>query len=243
MSGIYHNFIFDPIYNFLIFLFNALPWADAGIIIIILTIVVRLIIFPLSRKAIHTQVKMAEIAPELEKIKEKYKDKSEEQAKQILSLYKDKKVNPFSGIFVIIIQIPIIFALYQIFLHFPEINEALLYPFISAPGEINTTFLGLMDITSKSLIIALLAGLSTFFQFKISMRNQTPPQGNSFGSNLARNMQLQMKYFLPVIVFFVSYSISGAIALYWLTNNLFGIGQELVIRKKMKATPQEPAQA
>lgn len=237
MSDLYHNFVFDPIYNFLIFLFSALPWADAGIIIIILTIVVRLIIFPLSRKAIHTQVKMAEIAPELEKIKEKHKDKSEEQARQILALYKDKKVNPFSGIFVIIIQIPIIFALYQIFLHFPEVKSELLYSFVSAPGEINTTFLGLMDITGKSLILAFLAGLSTYFQFRISMKNHTPPKGDTFGSNLARNMQTQMKYFFPVIVFFISYTISGAIALYWLTTNLFGIGQELIIRKKMATTP------
>lgn len=239
MSNLYHTFVFDPLYNFLAILFNTLPWADAGVIIIILTIIVRFVIFPLSRKAIRTQVKMAEIAPELEKIKEKYKDKSEEQARQILALYKDKKVNPFSGIFVIIIQIPIIFALYQIFLHFPEVDESLLYSFVTAPEQIKTIFLGLTDITGKSLVLAFLAGLSTFFQFRISMKGQTPPQGNSFGSNLARNMQTQMKYFFPVIVFFISYSISGAIALYWLTTNLFGIGQELIIRKKL-ATPPTP---
>lgn len=238
MSNIYHNFVFDPLYNFLAVLSNFLPWADAGVIIIILTILVRIAIFPLSRKAIHTQVKMAEIAPELEKIKEKYKDKSEEQAKQILSLYKDKKVNPFSGIFVIIIQIPIILALYQIFLHFPEVNKALLYSFVTAPEFVNTNFLGLVDITGKSVVLALLAGASTFLQFRISTKGQTAPQGNSFGNNLARNMQTQMKYFFPVIVFFISYSISGAIALYWLATNTFSIGQELIIRRKMKATHQ-----
>src|SRR3989344_2198806 len=234
MFFLYHTFFFDPLYNVLVILFKALPWADAGIIVILLTVLVRLIIFPLSRKAVLTQVKMAEIGPDLAKIKEKYKDKAEEQARLTLALYREKKVNPFSGILVIIIQIPIIFALYQIFLHFPEVKSALLYSFVSAPDLINTSFLGLLDITAKSITIALLAAVSTFFQFQISMKGQTQPKGDSFGDNLTRSMQTQMKYVFPVIVFFISYSISGAIALYWLTTNLFSIAQELFVRKNIK---------
>ena len=234
MFFLYHTFFFDPLYNVLVILFKALPWADAGIIVILLTVLVRLIIFPLSRKAVLTQVKMAEIGPDLAKIKEKYKDKAEEQARLTLALYREKKVNPFSGILVIIIQIPIIFALYQIFLHFPEVNSALLYPFVAAPDHINTIFLGLVDITAKNAIIAFLAAVSTFFQFRISMQGQVSPTGNSFGNNLARSMQTQMKYFFPVIVFFISYNISGAIALYWFTTNLFSIVQELFVRKRLK---------
>lgn len=234
MSFLYHTFFFDPLYNVLVILFETLPWVDAGIIVIFLTILVRLIMFPLSRKAIHTQVKMTEIAPEMAKIKEKYKDKAEEQARLTLALYREKGVNPFSGILVIIIQIPIIFALYQIFLHFPEVNSSLLYSFVTMPEHINTIFLGILDITAKSIPLALLAAMSTFFQFKIASKGQTQPKGNSFTDNLTRSMQTQMKYFFPVIVFFISYSISGAIALYWLTTNLFSIGQELIIRKKLK---------
>ena len=105
MSFLYHALFFDPLYNLLVLLFKVLPWADAGVIVIILTIFVRLIMFPLSRKAVLTQVKMVEIGPELAKIKEQYKGNAEEQAKLTLALYKEKKVNPFSGIFIIIIQI------------------------------------------------------------------------------------------------------------------------------------------
>ena len=235
MSFLYHTFFFDPLYNILILLFGLFPWADAGIIVILLTVLVRLIMFPLSRKAVLTQVKMAEIGPDLAQIKEKYKDKAEEQAKLTLALYREKGVNPFSGILVVIIQIPIIFALYQIFLHFPEVNSALLYSFVTAPDHINTIFLGLLDITAKSIIIALLAAVSTFFQFQISMKGQTQPKGNSFGDNLTRSMQTQMKYFFPVIVFFISYKISGVIALYWFTTNLFSIAQELFVRKNIKS--------
>ncbi|MCR4279590.1 MAG: YidC/Oxa1 family membrane protein insertase [Candidatus Zambryskibacteria bacterium] len=234
MSAIYHTFFYDPIYNFLIFLFQVFPWADAGIIVILLTIIVRLALFPLSRKAVLTQVKMAEIGPDLTEIKEKYKGNSEEQARRTLALYKERGVNPFSGILVIIIQIPIILALYQIFIHFPEVNAALLYAFVSVPENINTTFLGLIDITAKSAVIAVLAAASTYFQFQVSMKGQKEPKGNSFGDNLTRSMQKQMKYFFPVIVFFISYNISGVIALYWLTTNLFSIGQELFVKRSIK---------
>ncbi|MDO8728881.1 MAG: YidC/Oxa1 family membrane protein insertase [bacterium] len=237
MSFLYHTFFFDPLYNTLVLLFNILPWADAGIIIILLTILVRLIIFPLSRKAVLTQVRMTEIAPDLATIKEKYKDNTEERAKQTLALYKAKGVNPFSGILVIIIQIPIILALYQIFLHFSEVNLPLLYSFIEAPEYTSITFLGFLDLTVKSIPLAILAAISTFFQLQISTKGQTQPKGNSFGDNLTRSMQTQMKYFFPVLVFFISYSISGVIALYWLTTNLFSIGQELFIRRKLKTSP------
>ncbi len=180
-----------------------------------------------------TQVKMAEIGPELAEIKEKYKGKSEEQARKTLALYKERGVNPFSGIFVIIIQIPIILALYQIFLHFPTVDAAVLYSFVSVPENINTTFLGLIDISTKSALIAALAALSTYFQFQVSMKGQVKPQGNSFGDNLTRSMQTQMKYVFPIVVFFISYQISGVIALYWLTTNLFSIGQELFVRRRL----------
>ena len=234
MSAFYHLIFFDPLYNALILLFWVLPWADAGLVVVILTIIVRFIIYPLSRKAILTQVKMAEVAPDLQKIKEKYSNK-EEQARKTLELYREKGVNPFSGIFVIIIQIPIILALYQIFLHagFPQIDSSILYSFIKAPEHINATFLGLIDITQKSAVLALCAALTTFIQLKISLSGQKAPKGNSFGDNLTRSMQVQMKYFFPLLVFFISYKISGVIALYWLTTNLFTIGQELFVRRRL----------
>lgn len=234
MSFLYHTLFFDPLYNILIYLFKILPWVDTGIVVIILTVFVRLILFPLSRKAVLTQARMSEIGPQLAEIKEKYKGKSEEQAKQTMALYREKGVNPFSGILVIIIQIPIIFALYQIFIHFPEVNTELLYSFVSDPGKINTTFLGIFDLTTKNIYLAILAAISTFFQFQMSMKNQTAPKGNSFGDNLTRSMQSQMKYLFPIIVFFISYRISGVIALYWLVTNIFTIAQEYFVRKNIK---------
>lgn len=233
MSTIYHAIFFDPLYNVLILFFTALPWADAGVVVILVTILVRLVLYPLSKKAVVTQVKMNEISPQLEEIKQKYKDKAEEQARRTLALYKEKGINPFSGILMIIIQIPLVLALYQIFLHLPEVNPELLYSFVSVPVQIQTAFLGLIEISGRSVFMALLAGISSFIQFYVSSKGQATPKGDSFGDNLTRSMQTQMKYFFPLIVFFISYRISGVIALYWLTTNLFSVVQELIIRKNI----------
>lgn len=234
MSFIYHTFFFDPLYNVLILLFQVFPWIDAGIAVIILTIIVRLILFPLSRKAVLTQIKMNEIAPVIEKIKEQYKDKPEAQARETLALYREKQVNPFSGIFVILIQLPLIFALYRIFLHFSEMNTSLLYSFVTAPEKINMMFLGLLNLAGPSILLALGAALSSFFQLRLSAANAPKPSDKgTFGDNLAKSMQSQMKYLFPIMVFFISYKVSAVIALYWLTTNLFSIGQEVFIRRRV----------
>ncbi len=238
MTVFYHTFLHDPLYNGLIGIFNILPWADAGVAIILLTCAVRLVLFPLSRKAVHTQVQMQAINPMLAEIKEKYKNDTQLQAKKTLELYKEKGVNPFSGVFVLLIQLPIIFALYKIFLDagFPSVDGSILYSFVHAPENINTVFLGLINLTEKSALLAGLAAISTYFQLKLAVPNPTtkPKDSKSFGDNLAQNMQTQMKYFFPVLVFFISYKISGVIALYWLTSNLFTIGQEIVVRRKLE---------
>jgi YidC/Oxa1 family membrane protein insertase len=235
MSTIYHSFIYQPLYNLLIGLFKVIPFADAGIVVILLTIIVRFILFPLSKKAIVTQVKMQGLSPKLKAIQEKHGSDQEAQARETLALYKETGVNPFSGILVLFLQLPIIWALYRIFLlsGLPSVDLSLLYSFINAPLHINTVFLGLIDITHKSAALALLAAISSYFQLKVAAGNQPAPQGKGFSDNLARSMQTQMKYFFPIIVFFISYKISGVIALYWFTTNLFTIAQEIFVRRKL----------
>jgi YidC/Oxa1 family membrane protein insertase len=238
VSHLYNTFLVKPIYNVLVTLFSVIPLADVGIAIILITLIVRLVLFPLSRKAVRAQVEMQNLAPLLAEIKEKYKDNQEEQAKRTIALYREHKVNPFSGILVLIIQLPVIFALYHIFLStgFPKIDVTLLYSFVKAPIDVSPIFFGI-DLTHKSVILALLAATTTFFQIKLAAPATKKTAGKAgFGDDLARNMQSQMKYFFPVIVFFIAYKISGVVALYWLTTNLFTIGQEIVVRKKIKST-------
>jgi len=216
---------------------DALPWFDAGVIVVLFTILVKLVLYPLSKKASISQIRMKEIEPELKAVKEKYKNDSQELAKRTMEIYKQNKVNPFSSIFVILIQLPIIFSLYYVFFRsgLPALNMDLLYSFVPRPETINMNFLGLIDITEKSIALALLAGISSFFQALVVSPKLGPKGPNpSFQDDLARGMSMQMKYIFPVIVFFISITVSGVVALYWFTSNVFTIFQELYIRRTTK---------
>lgn len=241
MLEIFHNLFYKPLYNGLIILFDLLPWFDAGVIVILFTIIVKFALFPLSKKAVVAQVEMRKMEPDLLKIREKYKDDKQEQARKTMDLYRERKINPFSSIFTILIQLPIIFALYFVFLKsgLPEINSELLYSFVPSPNGINMSFLGFVDIAEKSYFLALLAGVSSFFQLRFSIPPYKPPKTKepSFKNELARSMNLQMRYVFPVIVFIISYNISGAIALYWFTSNVFTLVQEKIIRRKLSIAP------
>ena len=235
MTNIYHIVFYKPLLNSLAALVNFLPLHDIGIAIIILTLAVRFILFPFTHKTTVTQIKMRQIEPELKNIKEKFKNNSGEQARKTMALYKEHGINPLSGFVTLLVQIPIIFALYKVFLGGANFDVANLYSFVEAPELINTNFLGWIDMTQKSYLLAFLAALSQFFQMRLAL----PPikktnQGDSFKDNLARSMNVQMKYVMPFIVFFIGLKFSSAIALYWTTMNIFAIVHEAVVRKKAK---------
>ena len=239
MFTLYHTLVYQPLYNGLVFLIDVLPWADVGLAVVILTVLVKLVLFPLSRKSILTQVQMKALEPALAEIRTKYKDDKQTQAQKTMALYKDKKINPFGGIVVILIQFPIIIGLYSIFLRsgLPTITADLLYSFVSFPSVVNMHFLGVVDIGHKSVWLALIAAATQYFQirFAIPTASSTPAVKGvqpSFKDDLARSMQVQMKYVFPVMVFFISYNILSAVALYWTVSNLFAIGQEIVVRRK-----------
>ncbi len=239
ISQIFHSVFYQPLYNGLVFLISVIPGADVGLAVIILTLLVKIIILPLSHRSVASQAKMRSIEPEIKKVKEQHKDK-QEQARQVMDLYKKHGVNPLSGCFLMLIQLPVIFALYWVFLKglAHNIDQTLLYSFVAAPEHINTHFLGLVDMSKKNIVLAALAGISQYFQMKFSMppipnNNGEKKKGDlSFKDEFTKNMNLQMRYMLPGIVFFVAYSISSAVALYWLVSNLFSIGHELIVKRK-----------
>ncbi len=238
ISTLFNGLISRPLYNGLIFLINLLPFFDIGMIVIIFTIIVKIILLPLSIKASKSQLQMKSIEKDLNAIKEKFKNNKEEQTKQTLEYYKKNNINPFAGIFILLIQLPIIFGLYRVFLKsgLPTINKTLLYSFVKAPISINMIFLHMTNVAQKSLILALIAGITTYLQISLSIAS-TPSQGGGKQNDIAKTMNTQMKYFFPVLVVIISYSISGALALYWITNNVFSVAQEYYIKKKYHKTP------
>jgi len=229
--------IHDPLYNALVFLISVVPYADVGIAVILLTVLVKLILFPFAKQAIETQFTVRKITPELEKIKKEYKDDQQEQVKRTLALYKENDIHPLSGFLVILIQLPIILGLYWIFFKggLPQIDVSSLYTFMKAPMEVNMQFLSIVDMGGKSIVLALLAGATQFIHARIAIviPEVTTKPGESLKDDLMRSMHIQMKYVLPVIVGVIAYTISAAVALYWTTSNVFTIVQELLVRRSI----------
>jgi YidC/Oxa1 family membrane protein insertase len=229
---------YQPLYNGLIFLFKVLPWADAGLVVIVFTIVIKLLLFPLSIKATRAQMELKEIDGDIKAIKAKYKDNKEMETQKTIELYKEKNINPFASLILIIIQLPIIIALYRVFLHsgLPTIDMTMLYHYIAPPMHIVMNFLWISDISHRSVILAVLAGISTYFQVKYSVpldissdKDKKSPQ-----EDMMRMFQMQMKFLFPILVFFISWSISAAVSLYWVTSNIFSVVQEMYMRKHVR---------
>ncbi len=233
MSHLFNLVITTPFYNGLIFLMSLLPFLDAGVIIIVFTIIVKLIMLPLSLRASKAQLEMKSTEKDLQLIKEKYKDK-EEQSRKTMEYYKERGINPFASFFILIIQLPILIGLYQVFIKsgLPEINTGLLYSFVSSPITVDMLFLGLVNISEKSILLAIVAGITTYFQISLATSSGAGQASKSSGGDIAKAMQVQMKYFFPILMAFISYSISSAIALYFITSNVFAIAQEIYIKKK-----------
>ena len=240
-SYIWHTIFFDPIYNGLVFFIDVVPGGDAGVAIIVLTILVKFLMLPLSIKATRTQFLMQQLEPTLKEIKEKHATNREELGRATMKAYSDAGVNPLAGVFLMFIQIPILFALYfSVYsgggVKLPNINIELLYSFIQIPAVVNMLFLGMIDVAAKSIPLALLAGITQFFQVRLSMPPlpaKDPSAAPSFKDDFARSMQLQMRYVMPLIIFVVAYQVNAAIGIYFTISNLFSITQETFIKKNI----------
>lgn len=232
---IFNTVFFEPLTNALVFLIGVMPFHDIGLATIVLTLVVRFIIFPLNHRSIKTQIKMKELEPEIKKIKERIQKNSQEQARRIMELYRAHGINPFSGFVTLLVQIPIIIALFKVFSTGINIDSSILYSFVSAPEAINSKFLGFIEMGEKSYILGALTGITQFFQMRLAVPPIKKEAGEkSFKSDFARNMNIQMRYVLPVFIFFIASRFSAALALYWTTMNVFAIVHESFVRRKAK---------
>jgi YidC/Oxa1 family membrane protein insertase len=245
----YNQFIFLPLYNGLVGIMNIIPGIDVGVAVIIFTCIVRLILFPLSKKALLTQVRMKSVEPEANKIRLEYANNKQEQAMKIMALYKERGIKPFASILLLIIQLPILIALISVFYKIiPNVQPDLLYSFISDPHASATLF-GL-DLTQKSITLALITAVIQYFQLKYSvaarqqkdMADKTLKDGGKLdsASQMANSMNTQMKYILPVLAFASVYWIipssfpqaASVIAIYWSVSSIFTLVQEIYIKKR-----------
>ncbi len=228
MGNLWTKLIYQPLLNALLALASFMPGQSLGLAVIVLTILVRLLLFPLSKRAIRGQYAMRALEPKIQEIKAKKLEKKTE-SQELFLLYQREKVNPFSGCLLLLIQLPILIALYSVFVRGIH-NHGLFYSFVN--GNVNPTLFG-FSIAAPSLILSILAALTQAVQAFLTPKPPTSQVGDqdSFQGQLAKSMSLQTRFVLPVLIFFIAQKLAAAVSLYWVISNLFSIGQELYFRK------------
>ncbi len=233
----FNFFLYYPLFNFLIVIYNYIPGHDFGLAIIILTIIIRFILYPFSVKAFKSQKALQSLQPKLKEIQKKYKDDKERQAKETLQLYRTEKINPFSGLLLALIQLPILIALYQVFWHGLKSGSLDgLYKFVVNPGIINPIFLNLINLSEPNIPFAVLAGILQFFQTKMLIPKTVPGQDKS--TDMAATMQKQMVYIFPFLTVIILFKLPSALGLYWIISGLFSIVQQhLILNRELRNAP------
>ncbi|PIR98595.1 MAG: hypothetical protein COT88_00630 [Candidatus Colwellbacteria bacterium CG10_big_fil_rev_8_21_14_0_10_41_28] len=231
MKEFFTLILYQPLFNALAWLYQHASFMDLGVAIILMTTLVRVVLFPLFHKTAKHQRVTQDLQPEIKKIQKKHKDDKEAQAKHIMELYNRHKVNPLTPIFVLLIQLPIIFSLYKIFINgFTEESMVLLYPFIDLSGVPGHTFLGLVDLTSPNLVIAGFAAAFQYIQGKISL-SKKGKNTNKEELSQAEKLGKRMIFIMPGITLAILYNLPAAVGLYWTTTTLFSIFQQFVVNR------------
>jgi len=235
MSGFFQTLFYQPILNLLVYLYNI--FGDLGLAILFLTIIIKVVLFPLSKKSIKSQKALQELQPEIEKLKEKYKDDKHAQSVALMELYKKNKVNPFSSCLPLLIQLPFLIAIFRVFKDgFAQNHLDLLYSFVNNPEIINTMTLGYFDLAQTSVYLAVLAGLAQFWQSR--MMHTKKPEVKTEGSKdekMLSIMNKQMLYVMPVITVLIGLQFPAGLTLYWFLTTLFTAVQQKIIFSKIKS--------
>jgi YidC/Oxa1 family membrane protein insertase len=235
MTAFFNVILYQPILNLLVFIYNVIPGQDIGVAIIILTIIIKLLLYPFSLKSIHSQKALQEIQPKIEALKVEYKDKKDELARKMMELYKEEKVSPFSSCLPLLIQLPFLIAVFQVFrVELVNGNLTNLYPFIANPGYLNPVSLGFIDMAQPQILLAVITGGFQYLQMK--MLNTKKPPIKTEGAkdeNMMAIMNKQMLFMMPIMTVFIGASLPGGLVLYWLiTTILTVLMQYFAFRKK-----------
>ncbi len=265
--NIFELFIVQPIFNLLLFIYSIVPFADFGIAIIIFTIIIRFALWPLVVKQLHQVKAMRKLQPELARIKKATKGNKQLESMQMLELYKKHEVKPFRSILILLIQLPIFIALFQVIQIFTTHRDAIAtftYGFmdyfkpvqdlLANPENFNEKFLGVIDLTQHalpftgvgSIFLILLAGIAAFTQYIISKQTSPTTSTKRLRDVLAEAgegkepdqaelnavVMGKMMKFLPFLMFFIMLSLPGALALYYVTSNIFAAIQQHYLLKR-----------
>jgi len=236
---------FHPILNLLVWLYVTLPGNDIGIAIIVLTIIIKILLYPLTHLQIKQQRAMQDLQPKIEEIRRRLKDDKEKQASELMALYQKEKVNPAASCLPLLVQLPVFIALYHalsVGLASQGLNQ--LYPFVPNPQTIQTMFLGLFDLTKPNYVLAIAAALVQFWQTKMILKPPAatvmmpPPEvaktEGAQDESMTVIMNKQMTYMMPIMTAVIGFSLPGGLTLYWLVMSLLTVAQQYIV---MRRTP------
>ena len=203
-----------------------------GVAIILLTIVIKILFFPLTHKSFESTHKMQALGPKIEELKQKHKGNSQKMNQEMAALYKREGVNPLGGCLPLLLQLPIFFALYGLFSNFFELRGAVFIPpwivDLSSPERVLTLPIDIPFLGSELRMLPFIMLGTTFIQQKIS---QTPGQSS-------RQSKMLM-YAMPAFFFFIMYNMPSGLLLYWTMQNLFTFITQYFINQKKKKKKAE----
>ena len=237
----FNTLFLQPIYNTVLVFINIIPNHDIGIAIILTTLLVKLVLLPLNLSSQRSNYLMKEAQIEIDEIKTKYKGDNKKLAEETMALYKKKKINPLSSIFGLIIQIPVFFALYFVFSDGVIFKENLIYSFVSFPENLKHLAFGFIDLTKTYWFLGVLTAVTMYIFSKrqadafknIKQTKDSEKKEPDFKTVFAKNMQMQMTYFLPVVSGVSAALFPAVIGVYWVTNNILNIFQDVYIKRKL----------
>jgi len=225
---IFFAIFYQPLYNLLVWFYDAWPGAGIGLAIVAVTVVIKGLLFPLTFKTLKSQKDMQEIQPIIKEIREKYKDDKETMSKELMAVYKENNVNPFASCLPLLVQLPIFIALFQVLQKgLGEVDPTILYGFVHNPGVIESVSFGI-DLAVGSIPLAVAAAIAQYYQVKYTVQTRPAPdvrkQSGAMDEDMAASMNKMMIYMMPAMtLLFGSTSLPGGIMLYWLVTTFLTI--------------------
>lgn len=225
MGSIFFTVLYQPLYNLLVVLYDLIPGGGLGLAIILLTVIVKGALLPLTFKSLKAQKELQEIQPRIAEIKEQYKDDKEAMAKELMAVYKNHNVNPFASCLPTIAQLVVFIALYQALrAGITTIDPTVLYGFVHNPQSMTHMFLGI-DLSVVSIPLAILAAAMQYFQAR-QMVAKRPPKAvregaASLDEDMAATMNKMTLVMLPLMTLLIcATTLQAGLTLYILVSTI-----------------------
>jgi len=233
LGDLYYAILTQPLLNLLIFFYNLV--GDIGLAIIIVTVIIRLILYPSFKHQLESQKRLQQLQPKVQELRERHKDDRQKQAQEQMELFKREGVNPLGSCLPIIVQLIVLIALYRVFL--TGLNgEALagLYSFMSNPGTIDPTTVFGFNLSERNIFLAVITGAVQFVQSKMMTKLQPKPStsGSDQGAAMANMMSKQFLYVFPVLTVVIGSQLPAGLVLYWFATTLFSVLQQFLVMRK-----------